>query len=77
MGKVYTRFQTKTAQKPYLMGRGGTYLVFVCKLLSSSISRLLVPYTRQLEILVTALYSTHAMYCFSFGGEFYVSGVLR
>ena len=25
MGKVYTRFQTKTAQKPYLMGRGGTY----------------------------------------------------
>ena len=26
MSKVYTRFQTKTAQKPYPMGGGGTYL---------------------------------------------------
>ena len=23
---MYTRFQTKTAQKPYPMGEGGTYL---------------------------------------------------
>ena len=38
-------------------------------------SRLLVPYTRQLEIVVTAVYSTGAMYHFSFGGDFYESGM--
>ena len=26
MGKVYTRFQTQTAQRPYAMGQPGTYL---------------------------------------------------
>ena len=26
MGKVYTRFQTQTAQRPYPMGQPGTYL---------------------------------------------------
>ena len=30
MGKVYTRFQTKMAQKPYPMG-GGTYLYSLYK----------------------------------------------
>ena len=28
-GKVYTRFQTKTAQKPYPMGRHITYMAYI------------------------------------------------
>ena len=29
MGKVYTRFQTKTAQKPYPVGVAPTYIAYV------------------------------------------------
>ena len=49
--------------------------MYVCKLLSSSISLLVLPYTWQLEILVAALFRTRAVYSFSFGGDFCVSGM--